>query len=264
MKLSILLLSIFFSANALFSQTLTPKVLKGTGSFYADQFNGRRTSSGEIFDMMKFTAAHREFPFNTILKVTNTSTGEFVLVRVNDRGPFIMDRIIDLSYAAADKLGYVPIGLQEVELEFLGIGKPEENPPQAIEDLEAYKKTLSPGLPDDYHQLYPTDPAKLIMDARAKKTYRDLQGNTVRTPKGFGLQIAVYANEDYAKTLGADVASKGFSNVYIESFYNSKNGVTYYRVIYGEFETMQMTAPESKKLLQAGFDAHFIYTYPRD
>ncbi|HNN07172.1 MAG TPA: SPOR domain-containing protein, partial [Leptospiraceae bacterium] len=101
-------------------------------------------------------------------------------------------------------------------------------------------------------------------DARAKKTYRDLQGNTVRTPKGFGLQIAVYANEDYAKTLGADVASKGFSNVYIESFYNSKNGVTYYRVIYGEFETMQMTAPESKKLLQAGFDAHFIYTYPKD
>jgi len=89
---------------------------RGIASFYADDFHGKKTSNGEIFDMNGLTAAHRTLPFNTWLEVRNLSNGRSVIVRVNDRGPFIEGRIIDLSYGAARELGMVNTGVQEVEL----------------------------------------------------------------------------------------------------------------------------------------------------
>ena len=74
-----------------------------TASYYAEKFHGKRTSNGEIFNMNDLTCAHKSLPFNTILKVTNLSNGKSVQVRVNDRGPFVAGREIDLSKAAAKK-----------------------------------------------------------------------------------------------------------------------------------------------------------------
>jgi rare lipoprotein A len=96
-----------------------PLRLEGIASFYADEFNGRKTSNGETYDMHALTAAHRNLPFNTLLKVTNTANGRSVVVRVNDRGPFKEGRIIDLSYEAARRLWMIEAGTALVRLEIV-------------------------------------------------------------------------------------------------------------------------------------------------
>jgi rare lipoprotein A len=95
----------------------------GTASFYADEFNGRKTANGEIYDMNALTAAHPTYPFNTKLKVTNLQNGKSVEVRVNDRMPQFKNRIIDLSLAAAKKIDMISNGIQEVKIEVLSWGK---------------------------------------------------------------------------------------------------------------------------------------------
>jgi rare lipoprotein A len=91
----------------------------GIASWYGPGFHGNRTSNGEIYDMYAMTAAHKTLPFNTIVKVVDLDTGRSVIVRINDRGPFIPGRIIDLSYAAAQELGIVEKGLARVGLKIL-------------------------------------------------------------------------------------------------------------------------------------------------
>jgi rare lipoprotein A len=88
----------------------------GLASWYGPEFQGRRTSSGEVFDMYQLTAAHRDLPLGTWVLVTNLDNGRAVEVRVNDRGPFVSDRILDLSYAAADLLGMVGPGVVPVRV----------------------------------------------------------------------------------------------------------------------------------------------------
>jgi len=89
---------------------------KGTACWYGKKFDGRRTANGEVFDMRKLTAAHPSLPFGTIVRVRNLSNDKTVLVRINDRGPFVRGRIIDLSYGAAKEIDMVAAGLSEVEL----------------------------------------------------------------------------------------------------------------------------------------------------
>ena len=89
-------------------------------SWYGSEFHGRPTSSGEIFNMYSFTCAHKEFPFGTRLKVTNLSNNKAVSCLVNDRGPFISGRDIDLSYAAADEIGLIGKGTSRVRIEHMG------------------------------------------------------------------------------------------------------------------------------------------------
>ena len=89
---------------------------RGSASYYAARFDGRRTASGERFDNDNMTAAHRTLPFGTLVRVTNVTTGDNVIVRINDRGPFSAGRMIDVSRAAADELGLVARGHGTVEL----------------------------------------------------------------------------------------------------------------------------------------------------
>src|SRR5690606_26117103 len=78
---------------------------RGVASWYGPGFHGRKTANGEIYDQNEFTAAHRTLPFNTLVRVENLRNGRSVIVRINDRGPFVDDRIIDLSHKAARNLG---------------------------------------------------------------------------------------------------------------------------------------------------------------
>ena len=96
-----------------------PFVQRGIGSWYGKKFHGQRTASGEIYDMYKMTAAHTTLPIPCYARVTNLRNGKQVIVRINDRGPFHSSRIIDLSYTAALKLGYVQNGSSELEVERL-------------------------------------------------------------------------------------------------------------------------------------------------
>ncbi|MDD2699867.1 MAG: septal ring lytic transglycosylase RlpA family protein [Sideroxydans sp.] len=94
---------------------------RGIASWYGKKFHGQRTSIGDTYDMYGMTAAHPTLPVPSYARVTNLANGKSVIVRVNDRGPFLHDRIIDLSYAAAYKLGYVNNGSAEVEVESIAV-----------------------------------------------------------------------------------------------------------------------------------------------
>ncbi len=118
----------------------------GVASYYGEAFAGRLTANGERFDPEKLTAAHRTLPFGTILNVTNLQNNESVVVRINDRGPFVRNRVIDLSKAAARKIGMISSGIAEVRLEFVG-DKTIESTSEAdiIEKYEKSDETLHLG-----------------------------------------------------------------------------------------------------------------------
>jgi rare lipoprotein A len=101
------------------STSIPTTELSGMASYYAEDFHGRKTANGEVYDMHALTAAHRTLPFNTRVKVTNLDTKMSVVVRINDRGPFKDDRVIDLSLEAAIKIGLIPKGTGPVQLEVL-------------------------------------------------------------------------------------------------------------------------------------------------
>ena len=107
----------------------------GIASWYGKDFHGKKTSNGEIYNMNDMTAAHKTFPMNTMLKVTNLKNSKSVVVRVNDRGPFVGTRIIDLSYLAATRLGMADAGTSPVGLEvlgFSGVVPPSGSPKQSV------------------------------------------------------------------------------------------------------------------------------------
>ena len=91
----------------------------GKASFYGERWNGRKTSNGEIFDTSKLTAAHKTLPFGTIVKVTNEANGKSVIVRINDRGPYIKGRVIDLTKAAFGSIESINKGVTKVKLEII-------------------------------------------------------------------------------------------------------------------------------------------------
>ena len=108
---SLLLLLVLSSCASTITET-------GKASYYADKFNGRKTANGEIFRNRKKTAAHKTLPFGTKVKVTNLRNGRSVKVRINDRGPFVAGRQIDLSKKAARKIGMIQEGVGQVKLEY--------------------------------------------------------------------------------------------------------------------------------------------------
>ena len=93
--------------------------MDGVASYYGKEHHGKKTANGEIFDMNKLTAAHRSLPFGSQVKVTNLANNRSVIVRINDRGPYVSGRIIDLSQAAAERLEMVKAGVVRVKIEVL-------------------------------------------------------------------------------------------------------------------------------------------------
>ncbi len=119
----------FFSAekeegkiDTLFNLSNEIATVTGIASFYADDFNGKQTANGETYNMYELTAAHRTYPFNTMIRVVNLANDKTIIVRINDRGPFVDSRIIDLSLGAAIQLGMDNTGIQEVRLEIIEWG----------------------------------------------------------------------------------------------------------------------------------------------
>ena len=108
---------------------LPPQNERGIASWYGQEFAGRTTANGEIFDPLLMTAAHRSLPFGTLVDVRNLKTNQIVRVRINDRGPYISNRMIDLSYAAAQQIGLVDPGSGEVELSIVKVGRGDREPP---------------------------------------------------------------------------------------------------------------------------------------
>ena len=110
-------------------QPQVEETMQGVASWYGEEFAGKTTANGEIFDPMQLTAAHRTLPFGTVLDVTNPATTRTVRVRINDRGPYVGNRVLDLSYAAAKEIGLVDPGSGNVAMKVVHIGKGEREPP---------------------------------------------------------------------------------------------------------------------------------------
>ncbi|HEY8570786.1 septal ring lytic transglycosylase RlpA family protein [Microbulbifer sp.] len=119
---------------------------RGRASWYGTKFHGRKTANGEVYNMYALSAAHKTLPLPSYAKVTNLDNGRSVIVRVNDRGPFVPGRIIDLSYTAAQKLGYLDNGTARVEVEALD----PDSLPSATQTLVLEKDAAArKGLPQD-------------------------------------------------------------------------------------------------------------------
>jgi rare lipoprotein A len=123
------LIAIFISGALLAAcHTMTPRAYgpgfseTGVASWYGPDFHHKRTANGERFDMNGLTAAHRTLPFDSYVRVTNVENGQSVVVRINDRGPFVRDRIIDLSATAARQIGMKDGGLAHVRIEVVSLG----------------------------------------------------------------------------------------------------------------------------------------------
>ena len=100
-------------------------VYRGVSSYYGPNFHGKLTANGEVYDMYGLTAAHKEMPLNTVARVTNLDNGKSLILRINDRGPYIDGRILDCSYGAAKKLGFLNAGTANVEIKVIEWGDGE-------------------------------------------------------------------------------------------------------------------------------------------
>jgi len=109
-------------------QFVTQYEATGVASWYGEPFHGQHTANGEVYDMEALTAAHPTLPLPSIVQVTNLANGRTLILRVNDRGPFVANRLIDLSQAAARELGFERRGLVEVQVTYLGLAQLDDTP----------------------------------------------------------------------------------------------------------------------------------------
>lgn len=217
-------LSLLFAAS--FGQVQT-----GKASFYADKFEGRPTASGEKYRHSRLTAAHKTLPFGTRVRVTNLGNNEAVEVVINDRGPYMENRIIDLSRAAAEKLGFVTQGLADVRIEVVDAGDGKTSDPQktfdnvVVEEKEFYDFEI----------------------ARSK-------------PKGYGVQIGTYQELVNLMRLSDNLKNSYKKQVTVQV--KVVNGIKYYGLILGQFPT-RPKAEQFRADLRKKFPDAFIVEYNR-
>lgn len=190
----------------------------GNASWYGEDFHGRPTSSGETYDMYKISAAHKILPLGTYVQATNLANGKEIIVRINDRGPFVKGRVIDFSYAAAKQIGLVGPGVARIRLVALGkeVGK--------IESSNGRSK----------HVIEVTD----------------------LTCGEFTVQVGAFKSRDNALRLCQRLRSY-YNNVDVE-FYNEKYNGPLYRVRVSKTKTLTEAKRIEKELEDKGFNEAFI------
>ncbi|MFN3839535.1 MAG: septal ring lytic transglycosylase RlpA family protein [Cyclobacteriaceae bacterium] len=207
------------------------QVQTGKASFYADKFEGQATASGEKYRHNKLTAAHKTLPFGTKLRVTNLSNNSSVEVVVNDRGPYVEGRIIDLSKSAAEKLGFVTQGITEVKIEVIDPGDGKTGDPVrvignvAVDEKEFYNFEIS----------------------RSK-------------PAGFGVQIGTYQELVNLMRLTDNLKKSYQKKVTVQV--KIINGVKFYSLILGQFPNREK-AEALREELRKKFPDSFIVEYTR-
>jgi len=177
---------------------------QGTASWYGKKFHGQKTSSGEVYDMYGMTAAHRTLPIPSYAKVTNLANGKSVVVRINDRGPFHSERIIDLSYAAAYRLGYVTAGSARVEVESVNAATVDSK-----KDVEVKKDAEATGT---YIQVGAFSVRENAEDLRAR-VMRELAGlseavQVLLVGNLWRLQVGPYKSSDDARPVAQRIETE--------------------------------------------------------
>jgi rare lipoprotein A len=222
--------------------------LEGIASYYAEPYNGRKTASGEIFDTYNaMTAAHKTLPFNTVVRVKNLNNGEEVDVRINDRGPFVKGRVIDLSLLAAKEIGLDRAGVAPVKLKVLKDGSPTTKPAGPAAPVIAAAPPPAPTLPPVTAPLAPI-PVPVEPDASDP-----VISSTPDLPV-FGVQVGAFQSRSAAENLRDDLAMR-YSDVSIQSVVTDQ---TLYRVRVGKVPDMETAEQIAKKLRDEHFNTFVV------
>lgn len=191
---------------------------QGFASWYGEAFHGRRTSSGEIYNMHEISAAHTVLPLGTVVLVKNIENGKKLQVKINDRGPFVPGRIIDLSYAAARELGVYASGTAEVEVTAIGTVALKPEPPDASSEFEPIALT---------------------------------GGN-------YAVQVGAFGTRDKAEQLVKTLRLSEYRPVYVKPTPSHQNRKTIFRVLVGNCATETQAAEYERMLKARGFPKAFL------
>jgi len=207
----LLLIFLVFLASCAPSRYETyPESGYAIASWYGPDFHGRPTSSGEIFDMNAMTCAHRDYPFGTRLKVTNVSNNKAVNCLVNDRGPFVAGRDLDLSYAAAKEIGLIEQGTCKVNIEYIGRDTSYIKEVRYISNTGPF--TIQVG---SFKELSNATRLRTALELKYSKVYiaeAEIKGN-----KFYRVRIGKFNTKDEVYHLSKTLADEGYS-VFITSY----------------------------------------------
>jgi rare lipoprotein A len=227
---------------SVFGQTYVPLVndepfsQRGVASWYGVKFHGQRTSSGEPYDMYKMTAAHPTLPIPSYARITSLDSGKSVVVRINDRGPFHSDRIVDVSYTAALKLGLLGKGSHQVEVERLF---PDDPTRIATVRRAATSAAQAAPAPAEIAALMLED--RVAMDSAAVARAQPGQAKAVKS--GFYLQLGAYGREGKAEEVSEKLKQSGVAQALEVVRSGSVN-----RLYSGPFETRAMAQEAARAL----------------
>ncbi|GAV19819.1 rare lipoprotein A [Mariprofundus micogutta] len=225
----------------------------GVASWYGSDFHGKRTANGERYDMYTLSAAHKTLPMPTLVRVTNLENGRFVIVRVNDRGPFVKNRLIDLSYAAAKELGYTEKGTTRVRVQTLD-KKPGtqamQRPQTTVASRPAIPVTPSATVPEA--SIPAPAPASVAVPAAVAAP---LLINQQQAAGNIYVQIGAFSSQTNAEQLRLSLLAE-YPNtaLYPKQLVNQ----TLYRVRIGPFEQMQQIEQTVIKLQGSGYQQAIV------
>lgn len=222
--------------------TAQKQVQYGKASFYANKFEGRTTASGEKYWHSKLTAAHRSFPFNTRVRVTNLENNRSVVVRINDRGPFVKDRIIDVSKSAARKLQFIKDGLCDVKIEV--VEKPK-------------KKAKAQPVVKEAGTGYISQQEKSGKPVKIKPRFYGLNVTSKR-PVGYGVQLASYKEMVNLLERVRSVQENLQQGITVQV--SSVDGQKVYRIVAGEFDN-RIKAERYREKIRSDYPGCFIFKY---
>ncbi|MCR5063011.1 MAG: septal ring lytic transglycosylase RlpA family protein [Treponema sp.] len=191
----LILFNVSFSFASLYKTNVTV-------SYYAEDFHGKKTSSGEIFNMYDLTCAHLSLPFGTVLKITNRANGKSVNVRVNDRGPFVLNREVDLSKAAAVKLDMIKSGTTKVDIEIV---KSVSHSKQSLQTAQKAQKMMK--------NTYPAAYASSSTNTSAASKTSSFDYSKLISGTLWDIQVASFSSYDNAKNFAQQLYDKGFSDI---------------------------------------------------
>ena len=235
----------------------------GLASWYGDPFHGRKTANGETYDMYGVTAAHKTLPMDTMLLVKNLANDKTTIVRINDRGPFVDGRIIDLSYSTAKELGIVRNGTEKVQIialcaaeeqkterkagpEFARKKKGESKEEGGVPILTARSKKKNAAVPVP---VTGTMCAVIRPDGQKKRIHQDFdKGN-------FYIQVGSFEKKKKARKLARTFAAKG-RNVVIQEF--AAAGTSLFRVLVFSSTSLKEAKKHKEKLNRQGFEHAFV------
>lgn len=243
MKLFVQIFALVFLTFQVASAT---PVEKGLASYYDDSFHGRKTASGEKYDKNQLTAAHKTLPFGTKVKIKNPANGKSVNVVINDRGPYIKGRVIEVSKKAAQAIDLVKVNVAPVEITVISgpdskpvaAAKPTNEKPTAKPVQNKPKETAKPATKATSSAKKEPKKDNLIVEAKEMETGGLYKMQVLKLePKGFGVQVAGYSDYQSVVQQLAVFQKNWFKGATV--FVDQLNGKPYYKIILGPMNTRE-------------------------